>query len=104
MEQKCALMNWKAANSMNEPAESNNVVSFLWAIADLLNRTFQKSKFSKITLLFAVSNLEMDSLPAEAGFPSKSSADCKLNPDSLVWNFQTTAAEGMRPYETFFKN
>ena len=30
---------------MNEPAKFNNVVSFLWAIADLLNGAFKKSEF-----------------------------------------------------------
>ncbi len=37
---------------MNEPAKFNNVVSFLWAIADLLNGAFQKSEFQKIILMF----------------------------------------------------
>jgi len=36
---------------MNEPAKFNNVVSFLWAIADLLNGAFQKSEFQKIILM-----------------------------------------------------
>jgi len=35
-----------------EPAKFNNVVSFLWAIADLLNGAFQKSEFQKIILSF----------------------------------------------------
>ena len=39
---------------MNEPAKFNNVVSFLWAIADLLNGAFQKSEFQKIILPFTV--------------------------------------------------
>ena len=39
---------------MNEPAKFNNVVSILWAIADLLNGAFKKSEFQKIILRFAV--------------------------------------------------
>jgi type I restriction enzyme M protein len=39
---------------MNEPAKFNNVVSFLWAIADLLNGAFTKSEFQKIILPFTV--------------------------------------------------
>ena len=39
---------------MNEPAKFNNVVSFLWSIADLLNGSFQKSEFQKIILPFTV--------------------------------------------------
>ena len=39
---------------MNEPAKFNNVVSFLWAIADLLNGAFKKSEFQKIILPFTV--------------------------------------------------
>lgn len=39
---------------MQEPAKFNNVVSFLWAIADLLNGAFQKSEFQKIILPFTV--------------------------------------------------
>lgn len=39
---------------MNEPAKFNNFVSFLWAIADLLNGAFQKSGFQKIILPFTV--------------------------------------------------
>jgi type I restriction enzyme M protein len=39
---------------MNEPAKFNNVVSFLWAIADLLNGAFQKSELQKIILPFTV--------------------------------------------------
>ena len=39
---------------MIEPAKFNNVVSFLWAIADLLNGAFQKSDFQKIILPFTV--------------------------------------------------
>jgi len=39
---------------MNEPAKFNNVVSFLWSIADLLNGAFQKSEFQKIILPFTV--------------------------------------------------
>lgn len=39
---------------MIEPAKFNNVVSFLWAIADLLNGAFQKSEFQKIILPFTV--------------------------------------------------
>lgn len=31
-------------NAMTEPARFNNVVSFPWAIADLLSGAFQKSK------------------------------------------------------------
>ncbi len=44
----------KSPNSMIEPAKCNNVVSFLWAIADLLNGAFQKSEFQKIILPFTV--------------------------------------------------
>ena len=32
---------------MNETAHFNKVVSFLWAIADLLNGAFQSSEFQK---------------------------------------------------------
>ena len=39
---------------MNEPAKFNNVVSFLWAIADLLNGAFKKSEFQKIILSITV--------------------------------------------------
>ena len=39
---------------MNEPAKFNNVISFLWAIADLLNGAFKKSEFQKIILPFTV--------------------------------------------------
>jgi len=39
---------------MIEPAKFNNVVSFLWAIADLLNGAFKKSEFQKIILPFTV--------------------------------------------------
>ena len=39
---------------MNEPAKFNSVVSFLWAIADLLNGAFKKSEFQKIILPFTV--------------------------------------------------
>lgn len=39
---------------MNEPAKFNAVVSFLWAIADLLNGAFKKSEFQKIILPFTV--------------------------------------------------
>jgi len=39
---------------MIEPAKFNSVVSFLWAIADLLNGAFQKSEFQKIILPFTV--------------------------------------------------
>lgn len=39
---------------INEPAKFNTVVSFLWAIADLLNGAFKKSEFQKIILPFTV--------------------------------------------------
>jgi type I restriction enzyme M protein len=39
---------------MNEPTQFNAVVSFLWAIADLLNGAFKKSEFQKIILPFTV--------------------------------------------------
>ena len=39
---------------MNEPAKFNSVVSFVWAIADLLNGAFKKSEFQKIILPFTV--------------------------------------------------
>lgn len=39
---------------MNNPSQFNTVVSFLWAIADLLNGAFQKSEFQKIILPFTV--------------------------------------------------
>jgi len=39
---------------MIEPANLNNVVSFLWAIADLLNGAFQKSEFQKTIFPFTV--------------------------------------------------
>ncbi len=39
---------------MNDPAKFNSVVSFLWAIADLLNGAFKKSEFQKIILPFTV--------------------------------------------------
>ena len=39
---------------MNEPAKFNPVVSFLWAIADLLNGAFKKSEFQKIIPPFTV--------------------------------------------------
>ena len=39
---------------MNDPAKFNNVVSFVWAIADLLNGAFRKSEFQKIILPFTV--------------------------------------------------
>jgi type I restriction enzyme M protein len=35
---------------MNDTAKFNNVVSFLWAIADLLKGAFKKSEFQKIIL------------------------------------------------------
>ena len=41
-------------NPALEPAKFNNVVSFLWSIADLLNGAFQKSEFQKIILPFTV--------------------------------------------------
>jgi type I restriction enzyme M protein len=41
-------------NPTLEPAKFNNVVSFLWAIADLLNGAFQKSELQKIILPFTV--------------------------------------------------
>lgn len=39
---------------MNNPTKFNSVVSFLWAIADLLNGAFKKSEFQKIILPFTV--------------------------------------------------
>jgi len=39
---------------MNETSKFNNVVSFLWSIADLLNGAFKKSEFQKIILPFTV--------------------------------------------------
>lgn len=39
---------------MNDTAKFNSVVSFLWAIADLLNGAFKKSEFQKIILPFTV--------------------------------------------------
>jgi type I restriction enzyme M protein len=39
---------------MNDPSKFNSVVSFLWAIADLLNGAFKKSEFQKIILPFTV--------------------------------------------------
>ena len=39
---------------MSPPANFNSVVSFLWAIADLLNGAFKKSEFQKIILPFTV--------------------------------------------------
>ena len=39
---------------MNDTAKFNSVVSFLWAIADLLNGAFKKSEFQKIILPFVV--------------------------------------------------
>lgn len=39
---------------MNDTAKFNAVVSFLWAIADLLNGAFKKSEFQKIILPFTV--------------------------------------------------
>lgn len=39
---------------MNGLSRFNNVVSFLWAIADLLNGAFKKSEFQKIILPFTV--------------------------------------------------
>jgi len=39
---------------MNDTAKFNNVVGFLWAIADLLNGAFKKSEFQKIILPFTV--------------------------------------------------
>ena len=41
-------------NPTVEPAKFNTVVSFLWAIADLLNGAFKKSEFQKIILPFTV--------------------------------------------------
>jgi type I restriction enzyme M protein len=40
--------------AMNEPVKFNNVVSFLWAITDLLKGAFKKSEFQKIILPFNV--------------------------------------------------
>ena len=39
---------------MNDTTQFNSVVSFLWAIADLLNGAFKKSEFQKIILPFTV--------------------------------------------------
>jgi type I restriction enzyme M protein len=39
---------------MNDTTNFNTVVSFLWAIADLLNGAFKKSEFQKIILPFTV--------------------------------------------------
>ncbi len=39
---------------MNSPTQFNTVVSFIWAIADLLNGAFKKSEFQKIILPFTV--------------------------------------------------
>ena len=39
---------------MNDTSKFNAVVSFLWAIADLLNGAFKKSEFQKIILPFTV--------------------------------------------------
>ncbi len=39
---------------MNDTSKFNSVVSFLWAIADLLNGAFKKSEFQKIILPFTV--------------------------------------------------
>ena len=39
---------------MNDTTKFNSVVSFLWAIADLLNGAFTKSQFQKIILPFTV--------------------------------------------------
>lgn len=39
---------------MNEITKFNSVVSFVWAIADLLNGAFKKSEFQKIILPFTV--------------------------------------------------
>ena len=39
---------------MNDPTKFNSVVSFVWAIADLLNGAFKKSEFQKIILPFTV--------------------------------------------------
>lgn len=39
---------------MNDTTKFNSVVSFLWAIADLLNGAFKKSEFQKIILPFTV--------------------------------------------------
>ena len=39
---------------MNDASKFNSVVSFLWAIADLLNGAFKKSEFQKIILPFTV--------------------------------------------------
>jgi len=44
----------QTSTPMHEPAKFNNVVSFLWAIADLLNGAFKKSEFQKIILPFTV--------------------------------------------------
>ena len=39
---------------MNDTTKFNSVVSFLWAIADLLNGAFRKSELQKIILPFTV--------------------------------------------------
>ena len=41
-------------NNTDNTAKFNSVVSFLWAIADLLNGAFKKSEFQKIILPFTV--------------------------------------------------
>ena len=40
--------------NMRENSQFNNVVSFIWSIADLLNGAFKKSEFQKIILPFTV--------------------------------------------------
>ena len=39
---------------MSDPAKFNNIVSFIWQIADLLNGAFKKSQFQQIILPFTV--------------------------------------------------
>ena len=41
-------------DKINPPPNFGTVVSFLWAIADLLNGAFKKSEFQKIILPFTV--------------------------------------------------
>jgi len=78
------------ANSMNETARFNNVVGFLWSIADLLNGAFKKSEFQKIILPFTVLRrldyaleetkakvLEMDKKLKERGLENRHGQLCR---------------------------
>jgi type I restriction enzyme M protein len=49
-----SLASNRITNPMNDTTKFNAVVSFLWAIADLLNGAFRKSEFQKIILPFTV--------------------------------------------------